>query len=169
VAPPHALKQIVNAATRLARDGWTLRTGFSPGADQAFYTGALAGRGRVELYLPCPAFESAARRPAEEGDVLVLREPSDAACALAARFHPRWSELSTGERRLRARDAHEVLGRDLEAPATLVVCWTEDGSLDSSGPRVGGSGQALRIAHDFAVPVLNLSRPEHLAELSCYL
>ena len=122
-----------------------------------------------ELYLPCPAFQSAARRPGEEGDVFVLCEPSGAACSVAARFHPRWSELSAGAHRLRARDAHQVLGRDLAAPATLVPCWTEDGSLDGTGPRAGGSGQALRIARHHGILVLNLSGSQHVGELSRYL
>jgi hypothetical protein len=72
------------AASRLAAKGWTLRTDLSPGAEQAFYRGALAGRGDVELYLPGPAFQAHARLPAEGHKVL----------ALAARFHPSWYQLS---------------------------------------------------------------------------
>ena len=143
-----------------------MRTGFSPGADQAFYEGALAGRGCVELYLPCADFESKARSPNEGPDIFVLEEPTDAAYRLAARFHPGWPALSPRARRLRARDVHEVLGRDLCLAAALVVCWTPDGGLDGSDPLAGGTGQALRVAHHHGVPVLNLSRPEHLRALS---
>jgi hypothetical protein len=167
--PPDVLRLIVAAATRLARRGWTMRTGMSPGADQAFYEGALAAHGRVELYLPWPAFESPARSESEKSDVFVLAEPTDAAYELSARFHPGWSALSSPARRLRARDAHQVLGRDLASPATLIACWTRDGSVDGSGPRAGGTGQALRIAHRHGVPVLNLARPEHMRELSALL
>jgi len=163
--PTHVLESITVAATRLARGGWTLRTGLSPGADQAFYRGAVAGRGRVELYLPDAGFEGAARPAGEHPDVFVLSEPSEAAYSLAARFHPGWSTLSRKERRLRARDVHQVLGRDLAAPAELVLCWTHDGSVDGTGPRAGGSGQALRVAHHHGIPVLNLSRPEHVQAL----
>lgn len=167
--PADALNLIVEAATRLARRGWTMRTGLSPGADQAFYRGALAGHGRVELYLPWPAFESPARSPQEDLEVFVLSEPTDAAYSLAAGFHPSWSVLGSHARRLRARDAHQVLGADLAVPATLVVCWTPDGSIDGTGSRVGGSGQALRIACRHGIPVLNLSRPDHVRQLSGYL
>jgi hypothetical protein len=62
-----------------------------------------------------------------------------------------------------------VLGPDLAVPATLVVCWTQDGSVDGADPRAGGTGQALRIAHHHGVPVLNLSRPAHLRALSLQL
>jgi hypothetical protein len=164
--PPAVLESMKAAATRLAQAGWTVRTGLSPGADQAFYEGALAGRGSVELYLPCAQFEAKARSVEEGPGVHVVAEPTDAACTLAARFHPGWPALSPQVRRLRARDVHEVLGRDLRLPVALVVCWTPDGSLDGAGPKAGGTGQALRVAHHHGLRVLNLERPEHVRALS---
>ena len=98
--------------------------------------------------------------------MFALGRPTHAAYSLAARFHPGWSALSADERRLRARDAHEVLGSDLASPAMLVVCWTEDGSVDGADSRAGGTGQALRIAHHHHIPVLNLSRPDHVKALA---
>jgi hypothetical protein len=166
--PPAALESIRVLARALAQDGWTLRTGMSPGADQAFYRGALAGDGRVELYLPSPGFQADARRDGEGPDVSVMSEPSDAAQALADRFHPHWSGLSAEERRLRARDVHQVLGRDLASPTGLVLCWTADGSVDGTGPSVEGTGQALRIAHHHGISVFNLSRGDHVRALSSY-
>jgi hypothetical protein len=153
------------SASRLVAEGWTLRTGMSPGADQAFYRGALAGSGGVELYLPWPAFQAQARLPLEGSEVFVLSAPAPRAYSLAARFHPSWDQLAAQMRDLRARDVHEVLGRDLESPAALLVCWTPDRSLDGQGPRVGGTGQALRIAHAHGISVLNLSRPGHARRL----
>jgi hypothetical protein len=164
--PPEVLRAMEAAASQLARSGWTLRTGMSPGADQAFYLGAVAERGRVELYLPRPPFEPSARSRAEGSNVLVLGEPTEAAYALAARFHPCFRTLSLEARHLRARDVHEVLGRDLASPAALVVCWTPDGSVDGTGRLVGGTGQALRIARHRGIPVLNLARPDHARRLS---
>ncbi len=163
--PAAVLESMRMAATRLARAGWTLRTGLSPGADQAFYEGALAGRGGVELYLPCAGFETQARSQKEGPEVAVLEEPTEAAYSLAERFHPGWPGLSPPVRRLRTRDVHEVLGRDLRVAAALVVCWTADGSLDGGGPGAGGTGQAQRVADRHGVPVLNLARPEHLRAL----
>ncbi len=163
--PPAVLEAIELAARRLASAGWTLRTGMSPGADQAFYRGAVAGRGRVELYLPWPSFESGVRLPMEGTEVSVLQAPTAAAYSTGARFHRGWSGLSADARALRARDAHEVLGRDLVSPAALVVCWTKDGSVDGEAPCVGGTGQALRIARDHGIDVLNISRPEHMRRL----
>lgn len=160
--PPVVLQAISALAARLSGRGWVLRTGLSPGADQAFCRGALAGRGAVELYLPWPGFEARALSggPRPPG-VTVLRRPSRAAYALAARFQPRWSALTRPQRALLARDVHEVLGADLASPVRAVICWTADGSLDGRGVFADRTGQTLRIARGHRVPVLNLSRPEH--------
>jgi hypothetical protein len=163
--PPRVLQLIETIAERLANDGWVLRTGLSPGADQAFYRGARAGQGRVELYLPWPRFQQDARLDTDARGVSVLSSPSKDACELGARFHPAWDGLGRDARRLLARDGHQVLGANLKTPARLIVCWTPDGSLDGTGPLSGGSGQALRIAHDRGIEVLSLARDEHLRRL----
>jgi hypothetical protein len=160
--PPATLREIEALALALARGGWTLRTGLSPGADQAFYKGSLAGDGSVELYLPWSGFEAPARAAEGSARVSVWERPDERAFALAERFHPGWRELDERERCLRARDCHEILGADLDRPVALVVCWTPDGSLDGSGPLAGGTGQALRLAHARGIPVFNLARRGHL-------
>jgi hypothetical protein len=122
-APPAILAQMESIGARRARLGWVLRTGASPGADQAFQRGACGAAGAVELYLPWPDFELPARRAIGEGaQVRVLGRPSAAARELAGRFHPRWTQLGERERDLLARDAHQVLGAELDAPARFVVC-----------------------------------------------
>jgi hypothetical protein len=135
------------------------------GADQAFYRGATAC-GALELYLPWPSFEADARSPSHAAEQFVLGQPTPAAYELAARFHPAWSRLAQSVRRLHARNCHQVLGPDLASPARFVLCWTPDGSLDGRGRRVGGTGQALRIAHHHGIQVFNLARPEHAERLS---
>jgi hypothetical protein len=150
----------------LARRGWTLRTGLSPGADQAFFAGALAAGGEVELYLPWPEFELEARHAAEQGKVSVLGSPSGAAIELAALLHPHWEGLGEAERLLLARDGHEILGTDLARPASFAVCWTADGSLDGEGVYEEGTAQALRVAARKGVPVWNLAREEDRAAVS---
>jgi len=163
--PPHVLDLMVRAASQLAREGWVLRTGMAGGADQAFYRGARA-HGALELYLPWPSFEADARSPAHAAEQFVLGQPTPAAYELAARFHPAWTRLPQGARHLHARNCHQVLGPDLASPARFVFCWTPDGSLDGRGRRVGGTGQALRIAHHHGIQVFNLARPEHAERLS---
>jgi len=157
--PPAVLALMEAIAQRLAGQGLVLRTGMSPGADQAFYKGARAGGGRVELYLPWPGFEADSWLDREAEEVRVLPRPSGPAYDLAARFHPGWDGLAADTRHLLARDGHQVLGAELLGPVSFVVCWTADGSLDGSGLYADGTGQALRIADEHAIPVFNLSRP----------
>ncbi|MCL2769342.1 MAG: hypothetical protein FWD42_04445 [Solirubrobacterales bacterium] len=161
--PNSVLLLLEQTAAVLGRQGWVLRTGMSPGADQAFYRGALQARGEVELYLPWPGFEQGARGVGERGAVRVWEQATDGARELAARFHPGWEELDRDTRSKRARDVHQVLGRDLATPVRMVVCWTEDGGIDGASARSGGTGQALRVAHSGAIPVINLARQEHEA------
>jgi hypothetical protein len=163
--PPDVLALMQALAEKLAGEGWVLRTGLSPGADQAFYRGALLRGGPIELCLPWPGFHAEARLDIEGGAVRELSRPSASACELARHFHPDWDVLALPERQLLARDAHEVLGADLKSPAELVVCWTADGSLDGRDLYEDGTGQALRIAHDHRIPVLNLACPGAMEDL----
>jgi hypothetical protein len=155
--PARTLEQIEALGARFAREGLVLRTGASPGADQAFMHGAAKAGGRAELYLPCPRFEAGARAQARGLDAIVLGEPAPRAYDLAARFHPAWEELGERERRLRARDVHQVLGADLRSPVEFVVCWTPDGRRDGTRASAGGTGQALRVAASRNIPVINLA------------
>ena len=84
-------------------------------------------------------------------------------------MHPAWSRCSKSVRSLHARNAHEILGADLDDPVSFVVCWTPDGSIDGASRQSGGTGQALRIAALYSVPVFNLRRPEHRARIERYL
>jgi hypothetical protein len=163
--PTDVLALMQALAEKLAREGWVLRTGLSPGADQAFYRGALLSGAAIELYLPWPGLQGDVRFDIEGAAVRELSAPSAAACELGRRFHPDWDALALPERQLLARDAHEVLGADLETPAELIVCWTADGSLDGEDVHEDGTGQALRIAHRHGIPVLNLARPGAIQEL----
>jgi hypothetical protein len=163
--PDQVLYLMTRAAAELARQGWTLRSGHAPGADQAFEEGAGE---HAEVYLPWPNFEN---------DVPILgrayRRPSLEAAAIAARYHPGWEHLSRGPRALHACNAHQVLGPDLRTPARFVICWTPDGSLDGRGRDTGGTGQALRIAAAAGITVFNLAledhhiRVEEMADWSC--
>jgi hypothetical protein len=164
---PSGVLELMRAlAARLARAGWTLRSGASPGADQAFYRGARGEGGKVELYLPWPGFQEASWQGEGSAEVRVCERPSAHAYELAATLAPGWERLGEHARLLLARDSHQVLGADLATPARFVVCWTADGSLDGRGADGDGTHQALRIAHREGVPVFNLARADHLRRLT---
>src|SRR5436305_2583103 len=86
--PDQVLARMHGVAGRLAGESWVLRTGLSPGADQAFYTGAMVSGGEIELYLPWPGFEADARLDGHGASVRELSQPRPAAHELARHFHP---------------------------------------------------------------------------------
>ncbi len=98
--PASALESTTVAAARLARAGWIMRTALSPGAGQAFYEGALAGRGRVELYLPCADFEAEARSVREGPGILVLEERGPSTCERSRGCREAGSPVTAGSRQL---------------------------------------------------------------------
>lgn len=59
------------------------------------------------------------------------------------------------------RNGCQVLGLELDKPSNMVICYTPDG-LPS-----GGTGQAIRIAESYRIPVINLfhTKIEVLKEL----
>lgn len=131
-------------AMTLAERGLVLRSGGASGADTAFENGCDIAGGRKEIYLPWPRFQN---HPSH------LCEVGRAAMKTASRVHPAWSRCSSGARKLHARNAYQVLGRDLSTPSKFVVCWTPGGALR------GGTRTAIVIAEEHGVPVVNLGAP----------
>lgn len=138
--PAITLSLMTKAARRLDGLGWTLRSGGALGADLAFELGA----GRKEIYLPWRNFN---KNPSH------LYRIDELAFAMARRYHPAWDRCSPAARKFHARNCYQVLGLDLATPADFVLCWTPNGKV------TGGTGQALRIAADYDVPVINMFNP----------
>jgi hypothetical protein len=145
--PALALSLMGKLAARLGQRGWTLRSGGAWGADNAFLLGA-SGAGDVELYLPWRGYN-------EHAVSVRLNTPSPAALGIAQAFHPAWPRLTQGAQKLHGRNVHIVLGPDVQAPAPvkMIICWTKDGNV------IGGTGQALRMAAHYKIPVFNLGEP----------
>lgn len=163
--PPAVLAYLEEVAEGLARAGWTLRSGASPGADTAFERGALRGGGAVELYLPRRGFGAPRPRVEDRAARVTLAEPTTDAWRLAPTFHPDWEGVPADYRPSLARDLHQVLGPNLDDPVRWVVCWTPDGAVRRTSARTGGTGQAIRVAVAHGIPVLNLRWPSHRARV----
>jgi hypothetical protein len=152
--PPDVLTLMEDIADSLAASGWTLRSGNAPGADQAFARGHLRTlcNDRIEIYLPWASFEAEAIRGWQRA--IVAREaPQGEAYEIARGFHPNWAALKGGGRALQARNVHQIVGRDVlrPDPVRFVMCWTP------SARGGGGTGQAIRIAKAYTVPVYDLA------------
>lgn len=121
---------------------YTLRSGGAAGADTAFEIGCDASNGAKEIYLPWSGFN---------GKKSQYIGASPMAFNMTERFHPNWHALSPAAKKLMARNVYQVLGHDLKTPADFIVCWTPNGTI------TGGTGQALRMAKFFKIPVFNLA------------
>lgn len=147
--PARAQMLLRALAKRLADKGYTLRSGGAPGADRAFESGADEAGGKKEIYLPWPGFESSTSS-------LVVTNPK--AFTIAEQLHPNWDTLKSGARKLLGRNTHQILGPDLDDYSKFVVCWTKDGKGG------GGTGQAIRVARHFNVPVVDVGQFDFLED-----
>ena len=146
--PTHILKLMQQIASKLAHEGWTLRSGAAHGADQAFERGC---RGNAEVYLPWPFFNSHKSH---------LCRPTEAAYDVARLYHPTWDRLKYGGQKLMARNTHQVLGADMKTPSKFVICWHQG---------TGGTTQACRIAIAHSIPVFNLNNAATRQRLEAWL
>lgn len=134
--PAEVLGIMTKLARWLAKRGWILRSGGADGADKAFEKGAS----KKEIYLPWAGFN---------GSNSMLTEATKDALNLAPQYHPAWDRLSEGAKKLHARNCHQILGVNLDTPSSLVICYTKDGKGQ------GGTGQALRLAKDYNIPIFD--------------
>jgi len=142
ITPMNIQNQMTEIAEELAKMGYTLRSGGAEGADIAFENGCNFGGGKKEIYLPWKGFNN--------NDSILFQIPPYA-FKIAELYHPRWSSLKPGAQKLMARNCMQLLGQDLKTPSDFIVCWTEGGQI------TGGTGQALRIAEAYKIPVYNLA------------
>lgn len=136
--PKHILERMMAIGYVLASDGFILRSGGADGADSAFEKGCDAAHGKKEIFLPWKGFN---------GSPSDFYEVSPEAIEIAAKFHPAWGKLNQGAKKLHSRNVYQVLGYDLNSPSFVVICYC-DGT--------GGTMQALRIAIERNVPIINL-------------
>jgi hypothetical protein len=163
-APTWALEMMYDISSVFARSNLVLRSGGAKGSDTAFEEGCRSVLGKAEIYLPEEGFRGRYTIEMEiNPHVLIFPSPLTSARRIAKEHHPAWDCCKPSVRNLHARNVHQVLGQNPDHPilSSGIVCWTPDGSLDGRGPRCGGTGQALRVAAVYGVPVTNLARPDH--------
>lgn len=147
--PDNVLQQMFEVAQQLAESGWLLRSGHADGADNAFEAGCLLANGPMEIYVPWFGFNDAPRDHPDYIRPKATQELAD----FSRRFHPAWDRCSDAAKLLHMRNACQVLGLEGNKPADLLICWTPKGN------GLGGTGQAIRIAQEFNIPVFDLGIP----------
>ena len=137
--PANVLSEMAAWGWYLEGMGYILRSGGAAGADTAFELNVPPAH--KDIYLPWKGFN---------GHTSSLYPPSPEAMEVAAEFHPNWAACSRVARLFHARNSHQILGQDLCDPVKFVICWTQGGLV------AGGTGQALRIASAYSIPIINL-------------
>ncbi|MFW6035966.1 MAG: hypothetical protein ACOCRZ_06900 [Halothermotrichaceae bacterium] len=157
----------------LARKGYILRSGASPGADTAFELGVVRAEGKFEIYLPWAEF---AKRSGQQGYIDTESLPNySKAVNIARKYHPDFESLTEKSKKLIIRDGYQVLGRDLKTRSKFIVCWTEDACTNDRQrtEKTGGTGQAISIGSDLTIPIFNIRIQSHREKIvhwikSCY-
>lgn len=149
---PTTLRPLINKiAIRLEELGYVLRSGGAEGADTWFEEKV----NRKEIYV------------LDVKELYHFSAPAEAS-VIAAKYHPNWNACSDYAKRLHSRNVCQILGQHLYdesyyCPVDFVVCWTSDGAVS------GGTGQAIRIAQDFGIPVFNLFFDNAVEELGKFV
>jgi len=156
--PVEALRWMTGLAEHLAVEGWHLRSGYAVGADMAFYEGAVE-RGTFTNYVPWVGFNNAPRNDPRWVVPIITAEMS----YIAEKAHPNWGACSQGARKMHIRNVCQILGSNLNEPCKMVVCWT------AGGYGGGGTGQAIRIAKNYNIPVFDLYREKGREDLGDFL
>ena len=143
--PKEILDRMTHIGKEFAGMGFTLRSGGADGADSAFERGCEDVNGFKEIYIPWDGFNNLS----SSAGYKIGNHPD--AESIMANLHPAWHVCSQGVRKLHTRNVYQVLGADLNTPSVLVVCWTPRGQI------VGGTGQAIRLAIQHNIRVINLA------------
>lgn len=141
------LKLMQQIALDLSAANYVLRSGGADGADLAFESGAS----QKEIFLPWKGFNN---------NSSPLFYIPDKAFEISALHHPRWKQLREPVKKLMARNAQQVLGKNLDSPVEFIILWTPDGCIkgEDRTQATGGTGQAISIASSLNIPVYNLQR-----------
>lgn len=162
--PAHILYEMTVIGKVLAQKNWALRSGGANGADVAFEQGCDFENGEKEIFLPWKGFNH---------HLSLLHTPSVSAYEIAEKYHPRFKYLPPYAKALHARNTHQVLGSIIphDPISKFVVCWTKDGCEDGTKTtkETGGTGQALRIATAYNVPIFNLKNDDSLKKLIAFI
>lgn len=146
--PHEIIGQATLISAALIGKGFGLRSGGAECMDEAFRRGAVGAGARSidgNLQIFYPDARDSRKTPAWE--------------AIAQLYHPNWAACDERARMLHARNTPIILGANVNDPVQAVVCWTADGGA------TGGTGQGMRIAYSYNIPVYNIYWPTHLAAL----
>ena len=151
-------KFIKDIASTLYEMGFVLRSGGADGSDAAFDDDLPPNA--KEIYVPWNGFNNLPKN-----ETIPMNQCKDAWDFLH-KYHPSKGSskvLSIGARKLLTRNTYQVLGGNLDKPSSFVICCASPYTMDYSKIKdvSGGTGQAVRIAYAYNIPVFNIRNPLH--------
>lgn len=155
---PSDIFNIMTALAAKLSDKYTLCSGGATGADQAFQKGAKT----ADVYLPWRDFELGNQLKFPQHKYYVVGKDDIEAEESVNLFHPNGPNLKDSVRAMMRRNFRQIIGKDGNN-SKFVVCWTADGKAS------GGTGQVIRIAEHFRVPVFNLKVEDDLKRIEKFL
>ena len=161
--PSDTLRIMSLLANKLESEGWILRSGGARGSDSAFLSGLRNPQANAEIYLPDRRFNNQIAGSQPHFINYQTLPGAQQALNTLHQYHPAPHRLSPFARNLMARNAMQVLGSNLDLPSSLIVAWTPKGEI------TGGTGQALRMAQSYQIPVRNLGNEATLQSVKKYL
>lgn len=142
----------------LIRNVRILRSGNALGFDQI--VSMYVPNQQKELYLPYAGFG-----PFLSKEIKILIPDThwttyEKAKEMVWKYHPVHEKLPKSILSYLIRDVYQVLGKDLNHPSDVVVCWTPDGATCATmcTRQTGGTAMAIRIADAHGIPVFNLCK-----------
>lgn len=145
-----------NITSWLCARGVKLRTGDATGMDEIFRT--AAPKDMCQFFAPHGRYN-------KHPDATMISPSSTLPCYysqardITANTHPAYHHIGDFERELHIRNAFEVLGTELNQPSNFLLCWTKDGAEAKTTRETGGTGQAIRLALHYNIPVFNFQAP----------
>ncbi len=134
---------LFSASKYLASQEYILRSGGAEGADVACEKGCDLVQGVKEIYIPWKGFNKSNS---------ILIGSCNKAQDMASKLHPAWEKCSKWARILHGRNCYQVLGKTLDKPSDLLICWTPNGEVR------GGTATAIKLAISNNIPIYNFGR-----------
>lgn len=133
-------------SAQLESMGYTLRSGNADGSDSYFASGVEEN---AQIWLPWDNYNLDYQTKRPKHQYITIDENDKDAYDSVDEFHPAPQHLTPKSRLLMMRNYRILMGKD-SPNSEFVIAWTKDGK-DS-----GGSGQLLRIAKHYDIPIFNL-------------
>ncbi|MGR5159268.1 hypothetical protein [Vibrio owensii] len=153
----------------MCMSNYRVLSGSAAGSDTAFEVGAMLAASKLQLplrevfnsFLPWPTFNY--RQTSRESAYLCLDNPRSH--IIASKFHPNYDQLKRGPKSMMRRNTHQILDVDLEHPVDRIICYTKDGVYNGNKTTnfTGGTGQSIRLAEAYDIPVINIGNKAHLS------